>query len=82
MYLREIAAELNGANELFAFPVGPVPQIACVVEIGENYASQCKDVEVTSLVVEHLAVGSEQNGIRDSGLPLGIECGLHGIGIG
>src|SRR6476620_897653 len=44
LYLRELAASLTVRNELFAFPVGPVSQIACIVEIGQNHASQCEDI--------------------------------------
>src|ERR1700734_819474 len=47
----------------------------------QDRSSQFQYVDRTLFLVEHFSIGTNQDGIRDGGLPLGIERGLQAGGI-
>jgi hypothetical protein len=63
---------------------GPVLVEAGVVrgESGEDGAAEFEDVEGAELFVKDLAVGIEEDGIGDGGIPLGIESALERLCVG
>jgi len=51
-------------------------------EIGEDGAAELEDVEGAELFVEDFAIGIEEDGVGDGGIPLGIEGFLERFGVG